>query len=120
MYPIRHTVSITGSTGTVNGYTPVVHGRVLRIEYSSTQYSTGVDITVTGEDSSEPILTKANQATDTGRWYPRTLTNKSTDGSAATDREPPYVAGERIKIAVAAASTSTGVTKVGTFAVVVG
>ena len=119
MYPIRHTVAITGSTGTVYGYTPVVHGRVLAVKYARTDYSTGFDLTITGEDTGEPVLVKANIAA-TARWYPRTLTHKSTDGSAATDREAAYIAGERIKIAVATASTSTGATKTGSFDIVVG
>ena len=119
MYPITHAVSITGTTGTVNGYTPVVHGRVLRVRYVRTNYSTGFDLTVTGEDTAEPILTKTNIPAS-ATYYPRTLTHKSTDGSAATDREPPYVGGERIKLAVATASTSTGATKTGVFHVTVG
>lgn len=122
MYIERHTVSITTDTnGDGTGYTPTVTGEILAIVYTKSNYTDGVDFTITGEGSGIPIWTGSNvNATTT--VAPRQATHGTdgvaavyaSGGSAVNDRIP--VAKERIKIVVA----SGGSSHAGTFDVYVG
>jgi len=122
MFVERHQVSITtNSSGDGTGYTPNICGLIHAIRYVKTDYTDGVDVTVTTEGSGQAVLTWTNvNASDTS--YPRAATHDVTDAASlyAAAGEPVEtlipVAGERIKIVVAAG----GDTKTGVFHVYVG
>ena len=62
------------------------------------------DLTITGEDSGTAILTDASVGAASVTWYPRTVKDKSADGTAGADTnetEMPALFMERIKIVVA-------------------
>jgi hypothetical protein len=95
----------TGGAGT--GYTPIATGRVLAIRYVKTDFTDGVDLTVTVEGTGEAIvtLTDMNAATVV---YPRSGIH-DTAGAAAVYiasgqaiREPVAIANDRIKFVIAA------------------
>lgn len=121
MYVRRETVSLTtNGSGAATGYTGVVTGRVLGVIYTKTDFSDGVDITITAEATGEAILTLSNQ-NSSGTFYPRVAVHGG-DGTALTYdssepvSEPVAVAQDRIKIDVA----SGGSGKTGTVAVIIG
>lgn len=79
-----------------------ITGQVLAIKYEPGTLDTGTDLTLTGETTGVPILVKANAGTSDVWFYPRTLVNKNTDGSAGTDAfECINAFKERIKLVVA-------------------
>ncbi len=79
-----------------------VTGKILALKYLPGTIATGGDLTITGETSGVPILTKADAGTSNAWFYPRVLPNKVSDGSAFTDlAEFVWVYEERIKVAVA-------------------
>jgi len=121
MYSKRHAVALTtDADGDATGYTPVVNGRVLRVEYVKSDFADGVDVDVTLESSGVVVWDEDNvNASKT--ICPREAVH-GTDGAAASyadgypREEPIVVAAERVKIVVA----SGGDTKSGTFYVTVG
>lgn len=120
-YVQRHTVSVTtDASGAATAYTPVVTGRVVNVVYTKTDYAVGVDFTVTAEGTGQAIWTGTDVNAST-TVAPRQPTH-GTDGSAslyAGAGEPIedqiYLAGDRVKIVVAAGGNA----KTGAFAVVV-
>ncbi len=125
MFPIRHVLTLTVDTsGDATVYTPVVSGRVLQLRYvphASTPLDTNADLAITGEETGVAIATLSNIGLSAFTKVPRQATHGVTGTAlvyAAADAvsEPPYVAGERIKVVVAAG----GVSKVGTLHILVG
>lgn len=106
----------TESDGTQTAYTPRLSGLLHAIHYVKTDYTDGVDFTITAEATGETLWTETNVNASTVR-VPRNPTH-STAGVAAL-----YAAGgsavldlialgaDRIKIVIAAG----GDTKIGTF-----
>jgi hypothetical protein len=126
MYVERHTVALTTAEGgAAEGFTPVVNGRVISIAYAkhaTNPMADTVDLVVSGEESGTPILTRAN-LTASGTFAPRQPVHAVADGAAllyaaggAPVTDHVFIAGERIKIAVA----NGGDAKPGTFTVIVG
>lgn len=77
-------------------------GRVHAIKYAPGTIATGAGLTITGETTAVPIITKASAGTATVFYYPRAFANKVTDGAAFTDvTEDVRVYKERIKVVVA-------------------
>lgn len=121
MYAERHAVSLTtDASGDVTGYTPVVSGRVLAVQYVKNDFDNGADFAITGETSGLAILTLTDQ-NSSATFYPRagvcgpTGTALTYDGTR-TVNEPVVVAGERVKVVVA----QGGNAKSGTVYVVIG
>jgi hypothetical protein len=120
MYAERHTVTIvTDGSGDGTGYTPVVTGRVISVQYVKTDYTDGVDFVVTAEATGEVIWDEDNVNASAVR-APRQATH-STAGVAAlyaaggtAVQDYVMVARDRIKIVVA----SGGSAKTGAFHVV--
>lgn len=119
MYPRKETVSITSDgSGDGTGYTSVIEGRILAIEYvkdGTSPYDSGVDFTITTETTGQSILTVTNTAASTV-WRPRVAIQGGNGSNIANEYEPVYSAGERVKIVIAEAAAS----KVGSFNVVYG
>lgn len=78
------------------------NGFLVALKYTPGTLDTGADLTITGEDSGIPILTKANAGTSNVFYYPRALLNAVADGSAATSgTEFIPIKDERIKVVIA-------------------
>jgi hypothetical protein len=99
---------VTATITTTSGGAATVYlgstltGRVHAIKYAPGALDTGAGLTITGETTGVPILTKASAGTSTVWYYPRAFANKVTDGAAFTDvTEDVRVLKERIKVVVA-------------------
>ncbi len=110
----KKTVTLTTSAGgAATGYIAVPYGRLIEIQYTKTDFATGVDFTITGENTGEGIWTQANVDASVSK-YPRIL-NDDTVGGATSIRETYAMVDDRIKFVVAAG----GATKTGAFAVII-
>lgn len=117
------TVNASGAA-TVYSTQPVA-GRVLQLRYvphASTPLDTNADVTITGEESGVAIATLANIGLSAFTVLPRQPTHDVAGVAAlyaaagAPVLEPPYVAGERIKVVVA----QGGVSKIGALHLLLG
>lgn len=119
----RHVMTVTTiADGSATAYSPVVSGKLCAIHYvkhGSTNYTDGVDFTITAETTGETLWTETNVNASAVK-FPRGATH-SNAGVAAL-----YAAGgtavndlirlgkDRVKIVIAAG----GDTKIGTFHIV--
>lgn len=79
-----------------------LNGFLVVLKYTPGTLATGADLTITGETSGIPILTKLNAGTSVAFFYPRALLNAVEDGSAsANPSEFIPIKDERIKVVVA-------------------
>lgn len=122
MHAQRYVVPVTvDASGDGTAYTPVVTGRVLQIHYVKTDYADTADFTITSEATGQSLWTQINQTASTVR-APRQPTYDGVGVASlyAAGGEPVedhiYLADDRVKIVVAAG----GVSKTGTFHVVIG
>ena len=78
------------------------NGFLVALKYTPGTLDTGADLTITGESSGIPIITKANAGTSNVFYYPRALNNAVADGAASTANvELIPIKDERIKVVVA-------------------
>lgn len=78
------------------------NGFLVALKYTPGTLDTGADLTITGETSGVPIMTKLNAGTSTVFYYPRALLNQVADGAAgASGTEKIPIVDERIKVVVA-------------------
>lgn len=78
------------------------NGFLVLLKYTPGTIATGADLTITGETSGIPILTKADAGTDPAFYYPRALLNDVADGAEAlAGSEFIPIVNERIKVVVA-------------------
>lgn len=118
----RYVVPVTvDASGGATAYTPVVTGRVLQIHYVKTDYAAGVDFNITAEATGQQLWVQADQNASAIK-APRQPTYDGVGAASlyAAVGEPVedhiYLANDRVKIVVAAG----GVSKTGTFHVVIG
>lgn len=79
-----------------------LNGFVVEIKYTPGTIATGADLTITGETSGKPIMSKTDAGTSTVWYYPRALLNAVADGAASTNAsEFIPIKNERIKVVVA-------------------
>lgn len=79
-----------------------LNGFLVEIKYTPGTIATGATLTITGDSSGKPIMTKANAGTSTVWYYPRVPLNAVADGAAATGAsEFIPIKNERIKVVVA-------------------
>lgn len=123
MYAERHVVPVTTiADGSATAYTPAIaHGQVLQIHYVKTDYTDGVDFTITSEATGETIWSELNvnaaKVVSPRRPTHDTAGVASLYAAAGEPVETPIVlANDRVKIVIAAG----GATKLGTFHVVIG
>ena len=116
-YAERHSITVvTASDGSATAYSPVVTGKVSQIRYVKTDYSTGVDFTITAEATGETIWTQVNVDASV-TIAPRQATHSTAGvaalyaaaGTAVNDKIA--LSNDRVKIVIAAG----GATKTGTF-----
>ena len=112
----EHLVTVTtDGAGAGQGYTPVVRGRILGIQYvpnGLTPYAATADVTVTLESSTRAVLTLTNLAA-AGMFYPKAAVVSLVNGAITGNEEPVPVANERVSIAIAqGGATTTGVFRV--------
>lgn len=98
---------VTDSSGNAtvylsHGANRKLNGFLVALKYTPGTLDTGADLTITGESSGIPILTKANAGTSNVFYLPRALANKVADGAADTvSSEKIPICDERIKVVVA-------------------
>lgn len=124
----RHkVVVITAADGSATGYTPVISGEIMQVEYvkdtasaGANAYADTVDFAITGEDTGVGIWTEANITASAVR-APRQPTHTQAGAAALYAaggvgvNAPIAIARDRVKIAI----TNGGNTKTGTFHVLV-
>jgi len=124
MHVKRHTVSITtDSSGDATVYTDVIdYGEIKQIRYAKTDFADGVDFVVSLENTGV-IVWDEDDVNASGTRCPQQATHLNTTGAAALYAgggsavlRPVVVAGERIKVVVAAG----GDTKTGTVYIWIG
>lgn len=122
MHAERHVVVVAvDADGDGVGYTPVVTGRVLQIHYVKTDYADTADFAITSEATGQSLWTQANQ-TASAIKAPRQPTHDGLGAASlyASGGEPVegyiVLANDRVKIVV----DEGGVSKTGTFHVVIG
>ena len=117
----RHAVTVTtAADGSATAYTPNVTGFVSQIRYAKTDFTDGVDFTITAEATGETIWTELNvNASKT--VAPRQATHDTAGlaslyAAAGEPVEAPIaLANDRVKIVIAAG----GATKTGTFHIII-
>ncbi len=78
------------------------NGFLVLLKYTPGTIATGATLTITGESSGIPIMTKANAGTAVVFYNPRALNNAVADGAAATvATEFIPLKDERIKVVIA-------------------
>lgn len=89
-----------------------IRGYLVALIYRPGTIDTGADLTITGEDSGIPILSKSNLGTGNSFLYPRALptnANSATGPLGTTPSELIPLLRERIKVVVAqGGNTLTG------------
>jgi hypothetical protein len=84
-----------------------IRGQILAIKYLPGTIATGATLTITGETTGQPVLTKANAGTSNVWFYPMAPANKVADGAASTLSEVPlWLHKERLKVVVASGGAS--------------
>ena len=80
-----------------------IRGRILGVKYTKGTLHDDTDVTLVGDTTALPILTKANLGATTPQFFfPYMAAHKVADGSASTVSEAcPFVVDERIKVTVA-------------------
>lgn len=79
-----------------------LNGFLVALKYTPGTIATGADLTITGDSSGIPIMTKADAGTSNVFYYPRALLNAVADGAAASNAsEFIPIKDERIKIVLA-------------------
>lgn len=79
-----------------------LNGFLVCLKYTPGTIDTGATVTVTGESSGIPIITKASAGTSTVFYYPRALNNAVADGAAGSaGAEFIPIRDERIKVVIA-------------------
>ena len=121
MYVERHVVTLTtDAAGAATGYSPVLTGSIQAIHYVKTNFTDGVDFTITSEATGETIWTEdnVNAAKVCAPRHPTHSTAGVAALYAATFAVNDYVAiaKDRVKIVIA----QGGDTKTGAFHIVVG
>lgn len=118
MYAERKSITLTtNGSGDVTGYIDVAHGRVMSLHYVKTDFTDGVDFTITVEATGEGLWTELNVNAAASK-YPRVPVHDLAGVLAAGTSivEPTFLARDRIKIVIAAG----GATKTGEFIAVIG
>jgi hypothetical protein len=122
MNPRRHRISVTtASDGSATAYTDeVVVGRVLAVIYTKTDFDNGSTMTLTVEQSAQPVWSESNVNASALR-YPRAQVHLAAGTAATLDGtrpmlEPVPVANSRLKLVIAAGGNA----KSGTFDILVG
>lgn len=78
------------------------NGYLVVLKYTPGTLATGADLTITGETSGIPILTKADAGTSVAFYYPRAKLNQVADGvQSDSGSEFIPIKDERIKVVVA-------------------
>ena len=78
-----------------------LNGFLVVLKYTPGTLATGAVLTITGESSAIPIMTKTGAGTSVVFYYPRALINQVADGVAgASGTESIPIRDERIKVVV--------------------
>jgi hypothetical protein len=114
-------VITTAADGSATGYTPIASGKVLAVQYVKTNYVDGMDVAVTVESTSEPVLTLTDCNAAVMK-YPRVGIQDEAGADAlfaaagTKQREAVCIANDRLKVVIA----QGGDTKTGKFRFLIG
>jgi len=79
-----------------------LNGFLVLLKYTPGTVATGADLTITGESSGIPIMTKTDAGTSVVFYYPRASLNAVADGAASINAsESIPIKDERIKVVIA-------------------
>jgi hypothetical protein len=113
MYAERHVVALTTDTnGAATGYTPVVTGPIRTIRYVKTNFTDGVDFTVTLESTGETVWAEDNVNASATR-SPRAATHSTAGvaalyaGSGTAVNDMIVAVRDRVKVVVASGGSVT-------------
>ncbi len=112
---------ITDGSGDATGFIDVLNGRVMSLHYVKTDFTDGVDFTITAEATGEGIWTESNVDL-AASVYPRVGVHDVLGAAALRVAaglplvEPIYMANDRIKIVIA----NGGATKTGKIIAIIG
>lgn len=102
----------TAADGSYTGYSPFLSGKIQSIHYLKTNFTDGVDFTITAEATGETIWTESN-VNAAKACFPRAATH-STAGvaslyaAAGTAVQAPVALGrDRVKIVIASGGNAT-------------
>ena len=118
-FKTRFPITVTTiADGSATAYSDMMNGAIESVEYAKTDYTNGVDFTITTENTAQNVWVDTDvNASET--VYPRIATN-GTDGAAlsgaGTLATQIPVANDRVKIVLG----SGGDTKTGTFYITIG
>lgn len=122
MYAERQSIALTTiADGSCTAYSGVITGRILSVIFTNTDFAAGVDLTITLEDTGEPILTLTD-ANASAVYYPRVPIKDEVGADAlfaaggTKQRGCVTAAQDRVKVVVA----QGGNVKTGTIKIVVG
>ena len=117
----RHVVSVTtASDGSATAYSPYISGKIHAIHYLKTDFTDGVDFTITAEATAETIWTETN-VNAAKACFPRGATHSNAGVAALYDsggvavNDKIALGRDRVKIAIA----SGGNAKTGAFHILV-
>ncbi len=113
--PQRHRIAVTtAADGSATVYSPHITGAIHSITYTKTNFTDGVDFTITLEATGESLWTDTNiNASET--VYPVAPANLGSTGASSVLLQVPLIAAnDRVKIIIAAGGNAT----TGTFHVV--
>ena len=60
------------------------YGKIKAIRYTPGTIATGATLTITAQNTGQPVLTKSSAGTSVTWYYPVSPANKAADGSAST------------------------------------
>lgn len=85
-----------------SGINRKLNGFLIRLKYTPGTINTAATLTITGEGSGSPIITKTNAGTSVAFYYPRALANEvaSPGATVAGTTELIPIENERIKVVV--------------------
>lgn len=112
--------AITDAAGAAEKYSPRLSGKLVSIRYVKTDFTNGVDFTITAEGTGETLWTESN-VDATAQRYPRAATHSTAGaaslyaGSGTAVNDMIGLGNDRVKIVIA----SGGDTHTGVFHIVV-
>lgn len=108
-------VSVTATTaadGSATAYTAAIRGKIIAVAYAKTDFTDGVDFTITTETTGQNVWVDTNvNASET--VFPKMLNDDTAGADLTAIHDHVRVFNERVKIVIA----SGGDTKTGTFTV---
>lgn len=102
---------VTEADGSFTGYTDLVKGRLIKVQYVKTDFADGVDFTITGEDTGQNIWVEINVNAAVTKYLQAQVYDGDSGAAIVGASAPIWLNNERIKVVIA----SGGNAKIGQF-----